>query len=310
MNDMSDQRAVFFTLVRSAAAMPNARLLIDSLRAFAGALRYCPIWVFATKDAIESCVSLASDNIGVFSLETSDTVGHYPYSDKVHACAQAERMADRAVRSLIWMAPECLVVNPPMLLQLDTPSIVGGMADAAVRPVHITNVGISPGQPLDSFWKGACEAVGIEDIESTVETFVDAKRIRAYYNSHILSANPTLGLFARWQDVFDELAANKPFQKNACQDARHQVFLHQATLSVVLAASSAGRIRILPPEYSYPYNLQQSVPEDRRVGRLNDLVCIAYEDRALDPRVVDDIAIDEPLREWLSGRAALDGSPR
>ncbi len=310
MNDACDQRAVFVTLVRSSRERANARVLTDSIRAFAGDLRHCPIWVFATKGAIESCVGLESEDIDVFPLELSDTVGHYPYSDKVHACAQAERMADQAVRSLIWMAPECLVINPPILLRLGDPSTVGGMADVAVRPVHITNVGIPPGEPLDPFWKGACEAVGIEDVETTVETFVDAKRIRAYYNSHILSANPIVGLFGRWQDVFDRLVTDRAFQKNACQDAKHQVFLHQAALSVVLAAFNAGRIRILPPEYSYPYNLQQSVPEDRRVGRLNDVVCIAYDERSLDPRVVDDIAIDEPLRGWLSDHLALRESLR
>jgi hypothetical protein len=63
------------------------------------------------------------------------------------------------------------------------------------------------------------------------------------------------------------------------------------------------RIRMLPPDYSYPYNLHQVVPPDRRALALNDLVSIAYEDRSLDPDVVDDIAIHEPLRSWLSVRA-------
>jgi hypothetical protein len=32
---------------------------------------------------------------------------------------------------------------------------------------------------------------------------------------------------------------------------------------------------------------------------LNDLVSITYEDRSLDPAIVDDIGIREPLRSWL-----------
>jgi hypothetical protein len=63
------------------------------------------------------------------------------------------------------------------------------------------------------------------------------------------------------------------------------------------------RIRILPAEYSYPYNLHGQVPEGRRAGALNDLVCFAYEDRSLDPDIVSDIQIREPLRSWLSARA-------
>ena len=47
---------------------------------------------------------------------------------------------------------------------------------------------------------------------------------------------------------------------------------------------------------------RQHVPSDRRALTINDLVCIAYEERSLDPTVVDDIGIDEPLRSWLSAR--------
>jgi hypothetical protein len=61
---------------------------------------------------------------------------------------------------------------------------------------------------------------------------------------------------------------------------------------------------MLPPDYNYPYNLHQSVPPDRRAAALNDLVCIAYENRLLDPNQVDDIAIHEPLRSWLSVHVA------
>ena len=62
------------------------------------------------------------------------------------------------------------------------------------------------------------------------------------------------------------------------------------------------RIRFLPAEYSYPYNLQQRVPEQRRAKVLNHLVCIACEERSLDPEVVEDILIEEPLRSWLAER--------
>jgi hypothetical protein len=54
--------------------------------------------------------------------------------------------------------------------------------------------------------------------------------------------------------------------------------------------------------YNYPYNLHASVPEPRRAQALNALVCIAYEDRCLDPGEMVDIAVEEPLRSWLAER--------
>ncbi len=310
MNNTIDQQAAFFTLVRSARARASARVLIDSIRSFAGALKHSPIWVFERNEREVACAEPVSDDVSIFPLRIPDKVSRYFYADKVHACVQAEQMAGSSVRSLIWMSVECLLVNPPPLLQLDDSNNKGVSADAAVRPVHITNVGIPPTQPLDGFWKGVCNAVGIDDIERTVETFVDKQRIRSYFNSHTLSVNPKAGLFEKWGEVFDELVQDNGFQASACQDERHQVFLHQAVLSVVLlAALDPSRIRLLPPEYSYPYNLQQSLPKERRAKRLNDLVSIAYDERSLDPRVIDDIAIDEPLRKWLSDRAASLGSP-
>ena len=80
-------------------------------------------------------------------------------------------------------------------------------------------------------------------------------------------------------------------------------------MSALLATGlEPGRIRVLPPDYNYPYNLHQAVPFDRRAATLNDLVCITYEDRSLDPNVVDDIDIHEPLGSWLSLHVAPNGS--
>jgi hypothetical protein len=101
------------------------------------------------------------------------------------------------------------------------------------------------------------------------------------------------------------MVSNEDYQLKYCQDELHRIFLHQAILSALLVTSlDRKRIRILPPDYNYPYNLHQSVPLERQAQALNDLVCIAYEDRSLDPIVVDDIEIHEPLRTWLATNIA------
>jgi len=84
----------------------------------------------------------------------------------------------------------------------------------------------------------------------------------------------------------------------------HRIFLHQAIFSALIAAAvPLERLRILPPEYNYPYNLHASLLPEQRVRAFNDLVTFTYENRTIDPAGLADIAVDEPLRSWLVGHA-------
>jgi len=287
-------QTIFLTSIRSARGKACARILIDSIRTFGGALRDCPIWVFETNPQKASCQDFASDSVQVIPLNMPDTVHDYIFGDKVYACAQAEAMATPEVQSLVWIDPTCVVVNPPLLFDL------GAAFDAAVRPVHIRNVGLLATDPLDEFWQKIYATVGVNDIASTVESLADGQRLRAYFNSHGFAINPKKGLLHRWFALFEKLVCDQEFQARACADERHQIFLFQAILSALLATSlDPKRICILPPTYNYPYNLQSSLPLERRAQSLNDLVCFTYEERSIDPSEMKDIQIGEPLRAWL-----------
>ena len=151
----------------------------------------------------------------------------------------------------------------------------------------------------------------MQDVQATVESFVDVQLLRAYYNSHAFAVNPSMGLLRQWFACFEALVCDQEFQSSSCQDERHQIFLHQAVLSALLSTSlEPERTRVLPPDYSYPYNLHRSVPLERRAHALNDLVCITYEDRSLEPDSVDDINIYDPLRSWLAVHAAPSNSAK
>jgi hypothetical protein len=301
MSDPLNHESIILTLVRSPKDIAPARLMIESLRSFGGTLSQHPVWLFEANSQNAPCGDLAGEGVRVIPLRVMESVSGYLYADKVAACAQAEESVSPEVRSLIWIDPACLVVNPPALFELDTSH------DAAVRPVHIRNVGLPPQEPLDGFWAQVCAAVGVADIHTTVETFVDAQRIRSYFNTHALAVNPSTGLLSQWFEAFETLVNDKEYQRYACQDVLHKIFLHQAVFSALLATRiEQERLRILPPDYNYPYNLQAKVIPSRRAERLNDLVCIAYEERSLNPEQVDDIRIDEPLRSWLAARTALE----
>jgi hypothetical protein len=285
------------TLVSSTHDKQGVRLVIDSIRSFGGPMRDRPIWIFETDPQNAPCADLEERGTRIFPLELPQALGDYLFATKVFACARAEEMAGPEVRSLIWINQDCLIIRPPLMFDLDRDF------DAALRPVHIRNVGIPADQSVDQFWKKIYETLGVKDVEITVESFVDKERIRAYYNSHAFAVNPGRRLLRSWSEHFAALVLDQDFQSGPCADKLHKIFLHQAVLSAVIVVSlDPARIRNLPPEYNYPYNLHQEVAPEHRASALNDLVCIAYEERSLDPTAINDVGINEPLKSWLSAR--------
>jgi hypothetical protein len=286
------------TKVRTPAGRRAVRLLIASLRAFGGEMSGCPFWVFDLAPQDRADQDFDSALAQVIPLDVPKDLLSYHFGDKVYACARAEQLAPAGVHALVWVDPSCLVVNPPLLYGL------AGEIDAALRPVHIRNVGLPETEPLDAYWEKVYETVGVQDIQAVVESFVDGQRIRAYFNTHAFAVNPAEGLLHAWLEGFEKLAGDQEFQAGTCQDNLHQIFLHQAVLSALLAVWLAPeRLRILPPDYNYPYNLHQSLSPDRRAAALNDLVSFTYEGRSIIPADVADIEIREPLRSWLAQHA-------
>lgn len=298
MSSILRKQTVFMTAVSTPYGRQRAGWLIDSLRTFGGRIGRNPVWLFEADPRAE-CNRLAQDGLQIFPMQVPDSIKPILFSQKVYASAQAEIMAGAEVNSLVWIDPGCLVVNPPALYEL------GSDFDAAFRPVHIQNVGLRIDDRLDAFWQGIYAQVGITDMSTTVQSFVDQQMLRAYYNSHAFAVNPAIGLLGRWLEHFQALANDMHYQQTACQDEPHQIFLFQALLSALLAKEVAPeRLRILPPEYNYPFNLHSRVPASYRARALNDVVSFAYEDRSLDPVEITDIAVEEPLRAWLAERCS------
>jgi hypothetical protein len=294
----NDSRLVFVSVVNGRSQYEAFHLMLESLRSFGGAVGQSPVWLFDT--AQDAVVPQQLDDAGVRTLPliVPEKIEDYELAAKVYACARAEERARQGgIWSLVWIDPACLVVRPPALFEL------GRGFDAAVRPVHLKNVGLRTSEPVDGYWQKVYETVGMHDIKIAVESFVDAERLRAYFNTHAFAINPEKGLMREWYDGFARLVRDEEFQAGPCADERHRVFLHQAVLSALVASAlDPERVRILPPEYNYPYHLHQDVPPERRARALNDLVCVTYEDRSLDPNTMSDIEVREPLRTWLAER--------
>ena len=202
-------------------------------------------------------------------------------------------MAGKGVCSLVWLSLDCLIVNPPLLFNLD-PS-----ADAAFRPVHHRNVGSPAHEPLDDFWRGIYRVLEVNAMPYTVESFVDGQTLRPYFNLHCFAFNPATSLCRTWWTHFKAMVTDKTFQNGCCRDELHRIFLHQAILSTLVAKElDWKRVRLPPPEYNYPLNLLNEMSPDCRATNLNSLVNAVYEDAF----PWGSIEIQQPLRSWLGKR--------
>ena len=292
------KQTLFVTIVRTEMGRKCARVLIESLRQFGGNLSNAPLWVFEANPEKAPCQSLVGPGVTLQQLSIPKNIKNYIFSDKVSACALAEERAPREVTTLAWLDPTLLVVAPPVEYVCEEPT------QATLRPVHIQNVGSLRTAEPDAYWKGIFGAMGVKDVGMSVESFVDSKPLRAYFNTHAFAVNPQKKLMQQWLVEFEKSVCDKNFQAATCSDDDHQVFLHQAVLSTLLATRlDAEEICILPPTYNYPYHLHGRVPEVRQAQRLNDVVtAVIHEEGFVDLTKATKIKIEEPLRSWLVER--------
>ena len=290
-----------FTTAGSRAELDSVKLLVESLREFGGRLSSSPIWLFDFGNWTDEDDFLTDLGVKSIPATVPETVEGYELAAKVHSCAEAERLAPSYIESLVWISPDSLVVNPPEKFILDEDH------DVAVRPVHIKNVGLAVDEPPDAYWSRILDITGAGLSEFTVESFVDRRRLRGYFNSHSYCVRPSMRLFGQWFISFRKLVEDDEFQSSSCSDDLRRIFLHQAVLSALTTSMvEHDRIGILPPTYCYPYNLHLSIAADDRANTLNQLTSFVYEDLSVDPDRITGIKVDEPLRSWLKDRVIRD----
>jgi hypothetical protein len=285
---------LFISYADSLEEWVRVRTLEKSLRRFGGEISRSRILVYdVLGEGIPEDFTFLED-VEVQELSVPAGIRKYIFAAKVTAMAQAEVDHPEESQTLAWIDPSCLIMNPPLLYKLDDGS------QAAFRPVHIQNVGLRADDPLDRYWSCIYKACGLKDNKTQVDSFVDGQTLRAYFNTHAFSISPAIGLMNTWLEVFTSLVLDRDFQISCCQDIRHQVFLFQAILSALLVREvTPDRLRILPPSYNYPCNLQSSIPLEKRINSMDHVVSLTYEGKTLDPDQITDIEIPAPYYDFL-----------
>jgi hypothetical protein len=293
-------RVAFATAVTSPYQERAAAILVDSIRSFGGEYSRAPVFVVVGDPDQLPCSKLKERGARIIGLEMDEAARGYPFAFKVYAAAKVERMVAQEAGTLVWLDAETLILAPPRELELDR------LHGVATRPVFLLNtIGLPATQPVDEYWSAIYTATGADPAAvPTVDSFVESTKIRFYINCGIIAYRPQLGICQEWARVFSVMVRDTAFQRLACADPLHRIFLHQAVLSAVILARTSPAERLgLPPGYVYPLHLHERVPPEKRAAKLNGLACVIVEslwrDR-MDWTTL--ITVDEPLRSWLPER--------
>lgn len=280
----------------------NALLLVESIRAFAGSLSQAPIWCFVPQYGKELSANteqrLAELGAIIIKYDIDAEARRVFFAADIQAAALAESMATDHTQLLVWLSSNTIVLQEPKDFLLPDDKVLG------YRPVHHTNVGSPYEKPLDTFWSLVykyCEVP--EDRVFPMQTHVDAKMIRPYFNAGMLVIRPDKRLCTTWRDTFFTIYHKPDMQALYEKDERYTIFAHQAILSgIILQMFSPQELLELPNDYNYPIHLYEEDVTGHRPSRIEDLVTIRHEGFYTDPDWMTKMPAGDTLKTWLKER--------
>ena len=168
-----------------------------------------------------------------------------PTYNKVPVSAWAERELDH--ETLVFTDTDCVFMSEPT-------ELVEGDWLAAARPVDRRIAGSRGKGKNEPYWRKMYAELGVTG-NPFVQTTVGQMEIRAYWNSGLLAAKRSAGLFGAWERALNQLDdADLIFGK-------WPQFMDQLSWAAV-TADVHDRVRILSDAYNYPLRHRASlVPE-------------------------------------------------
>lgn len=275
-------------------------LLVESLRAWGGRWADAPVYAFAPRPANQpepaTVEGLESLGATVVTEPLVSRFEEFPTFNKVCVSAWAERELDHD--TLVFTDSDCVFVGEPAEL---------GEGDwvAAARPVDRRIAGSKGKGKNEPFWRKMYAELGVKRRSRPfVETTVGAMPIRAYWNSGLIAARRSAGLFNAWEDALNRLFDAEIVQK------RWPHFMDQLSWAGV-TANVHKQVRQLSAGYNYPLPHRGGgiAPEARELD-LDDLVHIHYRlwfhlPEAL-AKVVPAFDPDSERYRWLTERLPVE----
>lgn len=243
---------VFGTYVERDYQLPNACRLTESLRAFGGAWRDAPVWVYmpadATFDDRESLARLRSLVTEVRTSPTPESAKWFFYGGKPFAAAAAEEAAAGQAALLVWLDEDTVILDEPREFDL-----APGVSLAYCPVMHNRSGTLHDAEP-NAFWSRIYETLGLsDDMLFPMVTPADEQKIRAYFHCGQLAVRPEQGVLRQWARDFEMLCGDSILVAMCKEDRDKRVFLHQTALTgSVLHKLQSKEMVELSNRYNYP----------------------------------------------------------
>jgi hypothetical protein len=278
-------------MINSPYEEQTADILIKSIRAYGGVYSSAPIILVISDSTKVQGKSLMNEVEKIVNLKIDEKLRQFPFTDKVYACAEVEELVADKTNWLVWLNPDILILAPPTAITANND------AWASLRPVHIQNIGCDADAPIPEYWQKIYRAAGLDTNEIwAVNSLVDNKKIRGYFNSGFMAFNPAKGILREWKNDYLKLLADPADYTYFTSNKNYAIFCHQAVLSaVVMTKAGKSQVNILPASYGYPLGLQNQPGFINKINSASDLVSVitaGYNN-------LKEIKISEPLKSWL-----------
>jgi hypothetical protein len=275
----------------------EAILCVESLREFGGACADAPVYAFAPRPGFEPdpATSERLSALGVTSIAEPlvDRFAEHPTFNKVAVSAWAERELDHDI--LVFTDTDSVFLGEPA-------DLLGGDWVAAVRPVDRRIAGSRGKGKNEPFWRKMYKELGVKS-KPFIETTVGQMRIRAYWNTGLVAARRSAGLFDAWEQALHRLFDAEIVQK------RWPQFMDQLSWAGV-TADVHDRILVLSAAYNYPLRHRQSISPEATHMDLDEMVHLHYRlwfhmPEAL-PKVVPPFNPATDRYRWLAERLPIE----
>jgi hypothetical protein len=290
-SDNSGCPMTFMIMISSPNEEKAAGFLIKSLRTYGGVYSSAPVILVISDSTKVQGKTLTNEVEKIINLKIDERLRQFPFTDKVYACAEVEQMVADKTDWLVWLNPDVLILAPPTAITADKD------AWASLRPVHIQNVGCYADAPVPEYWKRIYKVTGLDtDKVWTVNSLVDNKKIRGYFNSGFMAFNPAKGILREWKNAYVKLLSDTANYSFYTSDQNFAIFCHQAVLSsVVMAKAGKQGVNILPASYGYPLGLQDQEGFINKIDSASNLVAVITGGYGN----LKKIKISDSLKSWL-----------
>ena len=306
----------FLIVIEANRLEPQALLLCESIRTFAGRYANCPIVAVSPRSELgigdRTRRRLSELAVRYVAEPLNRTGSPYGSINRIVAGAWAERC----------LPAQFLVVLDTDMLMLSEPCFE--VADAGVRPVDAKGSASSGADdPQDAYWRAIC---GLADVSPDdlpyVTTTIDRVKIRASYNGGFAVVRRACGILGKTEAVFfaSSEAGLRPLEGRNLNIRASTGFVgaeasewwgsSQAALSAAIWASTTD-VRVYDDRYNIPLHLLKTRTHDWPLQAGAHPVLVHYHhlcEEAHRPELADalrDVNCSSGVLDWIQPRLAI-----